>query len=208
MRLALGVLVSGSGSNLQAILDACASGALDAEVRLVLSNRPGVRALERAQAAGVPAAVIPHQEFPSREAFDAALVTELRRAGVEWLVLAGFMRLVTPVLLSAFPARVVNIHPALLPAFPGAHALRDALAYGVRLTGCTVHLVDDGVDTGPILAQRALAVLPGDDEASLAERLHPVEHALFVETLQRLARGEIRTQLGPDGKPRVSFEAP
>ena len=192
MTLALGVLVSGNGTNLQAILDAVGAQTLDATVRVVISNQPGANALNRARAAGVPALPIPHREFPSREAFDAAVIAALRNAGVEWVVLAGFMRLLTPAFLQAFPQRVLNIHPSLLPAFPGAHAIRDALDYGVRITGCTVHLVDEGVDSGPILAQRALAVLDDDDEASLAERMHRAEHELYLEVLSELAAGRVR----------------
>jgi phosphoribosylglycinamide formyltransferase-1 len=190
--LALGVLVSGNGSNLQAILDAIQSGRLDASVKVVISNQPEAHALTRAANAGVPALVIPHRAFPSREAFDQAVQTALREAGVGWVVLAGFMRILTPGFIAAFRDRMVNVHPALLPAFPGAHAVRDALAYGVRVTGCTVHLVDEGVDSGPILAQRAVPVLDGDDEQVLGERIHRAEHALFVEVLSGLASGSIR----------------
>ena len=191
-RLRLGVLVSGNGTNLQAILDAARSGRIDADVSVVISNQPGAYALTRAESAGVKAVSLPHRGFPSREAFDAALVEELRRERVDWVVLAGFMRLLTPGFLAAFPQRVINIHPALLPAFPGAHAIRDALAYGVRVTGCTVHLVDEGVDTGPILDQRAVPVEEGDTEEALAERMHRAEHELYVDVLARLARGRLR----------------
>jgi phosphoribosylglycinamide formyltransferase-1 len=191
-RLRLGVLVSGNGTNLQAILDAARAGRIDADVGVVISNQPGAYALTRAESAGVKAVSLPHRGFPSREAFDAALVEELRRERVDWVVLAGFMRLLTPGFLAAFPQRVINIHPALLPAFPGAHAIRDALAYGVRVTGCTVHLVDEGVDTGPILDQRAVPVEEGDTEETLAERMHRAEHELYVDVLARLARGRLR----------------
>ena len=191
-RLRLGVLVSGNGTNLQAILDAARAGRIDADVGVVISNQPGAYALTRAENAGVKAVSLPHRGFPSREAFDAALVEELRRERVDWVVLAGFMRLLTPGFLAAFPQRVINIHPALLPAFPGAHAIRDALAYGVRVTGCTVHLVDEGVDTGPILDQRAVPVEEGDTEDTLAERMHRAEHELYVDVLARLARGRLR----------------
>jgi phosphoribosylglycinamide formyltransferase-1 len=190
-RLRLGVLVSGNGTNLQAILDAARAGRIDADVSVVISNQPGAYALTRAESAGVKAVSLPHRQFPSREAFDAALVEELRRERVDWVVLAGFMRLLTPGFLAAFPQRVINIHPALLPAFPGAHAIRDALAYGVRVTGCTVHLVDEGVDTGPILDQRAVPVEEGDTEETLAERMHRAEHELYVDVLARLARGRL-----------------
>jgi phosphoribosylglycinamide formyltransferase 1 len=201
--LDLGVLVSGNGTNLQAILDAAAQGSLDARVRVVVSNKPGVRALERAERAGVPARVIVHRDFPSREAFDQALVRELRERGVGWVVLAGFMRVLTPVFLDAFPGRTVNIHPALLPAFPGVNAQKQALEYGVKLTGCTVHFVDGGVDTGPIIAQRAVPVLDGDDEASLSERIHREEHALLVEALRWIAAGRVESLARPGARPRV-----
>lgn len=191
-RLRLGVLVSGNGSNLQAILDAARGGRIDADVSVVISNQPGAYALTRAQNAGVKAVSLPHKGFASREAFDVALAGELRREGVEWVVLAGFMRLLTPGFLAAFPARVINIHPSLLPAFPGTHAIRDALSYGVKVTGCTVHLVDEGVDTGPILDQRAVRVEDGDSEDTLAERMHRAEHELYVDVLARLAQGSLR----------------
>jgi phosphoribosylglycinamide formyltransferase-1 len=189
--LDLGVLVSGNGSNLQAILDAIANGALAARVRLVLSNRAQAFALERARKAGVPTLVISHQDHPSREAFDAALVAALRQHGVEWVALAGFMRILTPVFFDAFGGRALNIHPSLLPSFPGVHAIRQALAHGVKVTGCTVHWVEEGVDSGPIVAQRAVPILEGDSEDSLAERMHRAEHELFVQALADLATGRV-----------------
>ncbi|MBK7579989.1 MAG: phosphoribosylglycinamide formyltransferase [Myxococcales bacterium] len=189
--LELGVLVSGSGTNLQAILDAIGHGRLDARVRLVLSNKPGVAALERAERAGVPTRLLSHTEFATRQDYDQAMVEALRTAGVELVVLAGFMRLLTPEFLRAFPNRVINVHPALLPAFPGMHAQAAALAYGVRVSGCSVHFVDEGVDTGPIIAQRAVLVLDDDDEASLSARILEQEHALLVETLAWFAAGRV-----------------
>ncbi len=198
--LDLGVLVSGRGSNLQAILDAIAGGSLDACVRLVISNKPGAQALERAERAGVPTRTLPHKDFPSREAFDAALVEALREAGAQWIVLAGFMRLLTPTFLGAFAGRILNIHPSLLPAFPGAHAHQDAIDYGVKVTGCTVHIVDEGVDTGPIVAQRAIAVCDDDDAESLAARLLHEEHALLVDVLQRIAQGRLAVEPASDGR--------
>ncbi len=191
MPLDLGVLISGRGSNLQAILDAVSSGKLDARVRLVISNRPGVQGLARAEAAGVPTCVVNHKDFGSRQDFDAAMVDALRQHGVSWVVLAGFMRIVTPVLLDAFPHRVVNIHPSLLPSFPGVNAQAAALAHGARITGCTVHLVDPGTDTGPILAQAAVPVLPDDTESSLSERILFREHELLVHVLSAIARDKL-----------------
>ncbi|MEM9695161.1 MAG: phosphoribosylglycinamide formyltransferase, partial [Myxococcota bacterium] len=158
----LGILISGRGSNMAAILDAIADGELRAEARLVLSNKAAAPGLERARAAGVRTAVVRHRDYPSREAFDEAMVAELKAVEVDWVVLAGFMRIVTPVFLRAFPWRVVNIHPSLLPAFVGVDAQAQALAYGVKVSGCTVHLVDEGVDAGPILAQAAVPVRPDD----------------------------------------------
>jgi phosphoribosylglycinamide formyltransferase-1 len=187
----LGVLASGSGTNLQSILDACADGRLPARVAVVISNVPGARCLERARGAGVPAVLIPHEGQPSREAFDAALVAELRARGAEWVCLAGFMRVLTRVFLSAFSDRVVNVHPALLPAFPGMHGVRQALAAGVRISGCTVHLVDDGTDTGPILVQAAVPVHDGDTEQSLHARIQPAEHEAYVLALRLLLAGRV-----------------
>jgi phosphoribosylglycinamide formyltransferase 1 len=189
--LNLGVLVSGVGSNLQAILDAIAAGTLNARLKVVISNRPGAPALERARAAGVSALTIPHTDFPNREAFDQALVNALREADVNWIALAGFMRVLTPQFLSAFPGRIINIHPSLLPAFPGMDATQQAFKYGVKLTGCTVHFVDHGVDSGRIIAQRAVPVETGDDLSSLAVRIHQAEHELFVDVLREIAAGRV-----------------
>lgn len=205
-RLRLGVLVSGGGSNFQAILDAIAAGRLDADVALVISNIPAAKALDRARAAGVPWKIIDHKPFLKREEFDAALVESLKEAGVEWLVLAGFMRVVTKVLLDAFPMRVVNIHPSLLPAFPGVRAQRQAVEYGVRVSGCTVHLVDAGMDTGPILAQATVPVLEGDTEDTLRDRILVEEHRLLPEVLQWVAEGRVSVRpAGPEatGRARV-----
>ena len=191
MALDLGVLVSGNGTNLQAILDAVGRGALDARVRLVISNRPEAFALERARKAGVPALSISHKAYATREAFDEAMLASLREHGVDWVVLAGFMRVLTPGFLRAWGGRVVNVHPALLPSFPGVNAVRQALSHGVKVTGCTVHFVDDGVDSGPIIAQRAVPVLDGDDEATLGARVHAAEHELFVSVLADIAAGRV-----------------
>jgi phosphoribosylglycinamide formyltransferase-1 len=187
----IGVLISGRGSNLRAILDAIDAGALRARVRVVISNRADAGGLAHAAAAGVPTRVIPHGGYADRAAFDAALVAALREAGAQVVVLAGFMRILTPVLLDAFPNRVVNIHPALLPAFPGVDAQAQALAYGARVTGCTVHLVDAGTDTGPVIAQAAVPILPGDDRDALAARLLPREHELLVRALAWMAEDKL-----------------
>ena len=191
----VGVLVSGSGTNLQAILDAQRAGGLGpARVAVVLSNVAGVRALERAKAAGVATEVLPHKGYASRQAFDEALVATLRRHDVELVALAGFMRLLTPTFLGAFPGRVMNIHPALLPAFPGVHSQKQALDYGARVTGCTVHFVDDGCDTGPIIAQAAVPVLDDDDVATLTARILVEEHRLYPAAIRAVAEGRVRSE--------------
>jgi phosphoribosylglycinamide formyltransferase-1 len=183
------VLVSGSGTLLQALLDA-PSAELGAEVLAVGSDRAGVVGLRRAEAADVPTFIIPPDDYPDRHSWDVALAENVAAYSPDLVVSAGFMRILGPSFLARFPQRVVNTHPALLPSFPGAHAVRDALAYGVTLTGCTVHLVDEGVDTGPVLAQEAVPVEPGDDEDSLHERVKVVERRLLVEVVARLARSE------------------
>ena len=198
----LGVLASGGGTNLQAILDACAgrgaASRIDAEVAVVLSNVPGAGALGRAEKAGVAAEFLPSKGV-DREAYDARLAERLRHHGVDLVCLAGYMRLVSPAFLGAFgpiPAsngcpRVMNIHPGLLPSFPGLHAQRQALEYGVRLAGCTVHFVDTGCDTGPIIAQAVVPVLPGDGEESLSARILAEEHRLYPQAIQWFAQGRL-----------------
>jgi phosphoribosylglycinamide formyltransferase-1 len=190
--LQLGVLVSGSGSNLQAILDAIAAGELDAECRIVVSNRPEAFALERAKKSKVPTLALDHKSFESRSAFDVELARALKDAGVEWIALAGFMRVLTPSFLDAFGGKIINIHPSLLPAFPGVDAQRQAFEAGVKVTGCTVHFVDHGVDTGPIIAQQEVPVLEGDDLATLRARILDQEHRLFVDALKKVASGEVQ----------------
>jgi len=204
--LELGVLISGRGSNLQAILDAISRGKLDARVRVVISNCPAAPGLERARSAGVPANVIDHRDFRGREPFELAVISVLREHGCEWVVLAGFMRVLTPTFLAAFPWRVINIHPALCPAFPGVDAQAQALAYGSRVTGCTVHLVDRGVDTGPILAQSVVPVLSEDTRESLAARLLAREHELLITVLGWVAEGrvEVDCRPTPDERPLVT----
>jgi phosphoribosylglycinamide formyltransferase-1 len=190
-RARLGVLVSGSGSNLQALLDASREADYPAEVACVLSNVPTAFALERARKAGVPAVVVDHKAFGSRADFERALGETLRAAGVEWVCLAGFMRLLSGDFLAGYPGRVLNIHPALLPAFPGLHAPRQALERGVKIAGCTVHFVDAGTDTGPIIAQAAVPVLPGDDEASLSARILVEEHRLYPLAVRLAVTGKV-----------------
>lgn len=190
----LGVLASGSGSNLQAILDGCAAGRILAQVAAVVCNVAGAKALERAQAAGVPAVLLPHGPFASREEYDAQLIAVLRRHGVELVCLAGFMRLITPSFLRAFENKVLNIHPSLLPSFPGLHAVRQALAAGVRVSGCTVHVVDEGTDSGPIVIQAAVPVLDGDSEESLAARILVQEHRCYPRAISLWAQGRVHLE--------------
>jgi len=187
----LGVLISGTGTNLQAIIDALERRELRAEIRLVISNRAGAQGLERAHRHGISTRVIEHRRFASREDFDRALVELLTEHGVELVVCAGFMRLLSPVMLSAFPDRVMNIHPALLPAFPGVHAQKAALEHGVRFTGCTVFFRARGVDDGPIIVQSVVPVMPGDDEESLSERIRAQEHRIYPWAIQLFQEGRL-----------------
>ncbi len=188
----IGVLVSGSGTNLQAILDAVERGELKADVRVVISNQAKAYALERARNHGIAAVTIDHRRFASREDFDRALVNELGAHDVELVVCAGFMRLLSRVMLDAYPCRIMNIHPALLPSFPGIHGSRDAIEYGVRVSGCTVFFVTEGVDVGPIIIQAAVPVLPGDDEKTLAERIHREEHRIYPEAIRLYQEGRLQ----------------
>ena len=183
----VGVLASGGGTNLQALLDSVHGR--EVEIVAVASDRPGAYALERARAAGVPTCVFPRRDFADRAARDASIADWLEGAGVELVVLAGYMAILDAGFIARFPDRIVNVHPSLLPAFPGAHAVQDAIAYGVRVFGVTVHLVDEGVDTGPVVAQAAVPVLDGDDEAALQARIQEVERPLYVDAVGRLARG-------------------
>jgi len=193
-KLRIGALASGGGSNLQSIIDSCLQNTISAEVALVLSNNPEAGALTRAANAGIPALCIDHRQFGSREEFDKAMVDALRSAGVELVVLAGFMRLISPVFLEAFSGRIMNIHPALLPAFPGLHVQRKALEYGARFAGCTVHFVDDGVDTGPIIIQAVVPVLDDDTEQSLSARILQQEHRIYPRAIQLFAEGRLHIE--------------
>ncbi len=191
--LAIAVLVSGSGSNLQAILDtAAADASFGAEVVVVISDRPGVGALDRAAAAGVPASVVAWDDHAGRAEFTAAVCGTAARAGAAALVLAGFMRILAPVAMDRFPAAILNVHPALLPAFPGARAVRRALDHGVKVTGATVHFVDEQVDHGPIIAQETVPVLEGDDEIALQARIQAVEHRLYPAAIKAFANGRLQ----------------
>jgi len=192
--LPIAVLISGSGTNLQAIIDAIERRELAATIRVVISNRADAYGLIRAQKHGLATAVINHKEFPSREAFETELVKTLQFYNVELVVLAGFMRVLTPLFIRSFPRRIINIHPALLPAFPGTHGQRQALQYGVKIAGATVHFVDEQTDHGPIIAQAAVPVYADDTEESLSARILAQEHKILPQAIQLFAerRLEIR----------------
>jgi phosphoribosylglycinamide formyltransferase-1 len=191
----VGVLVSGSGTNLQALLDAEARGELaPAEIVAVVSSKPGVPALDRASAAKKPALVVDHKAYADRAVFEDALIKTLDAHGVELVVLAGFMRVLTAHFTDRYTERVINTHPSLLPAFPGADAPAQAIAHGVKLSGVTIHFVDASLDGGPIIAQVAVPVLPGDDAATLHARIQREEHELLPHVVRRLAAGQLTCQ--------------
>ena len=190
-RLRVGVLLSGGGTNLQAILDAAGR---DYDVVVVASDKADAFGLERARGAGVAAVYADPKAYDGREAFNAGLVDVLREHQVELVCLAGFMRILAPNFVKAFENRILNIHPALLPAFPGAHAVQEALAWGVKVTGTTVHLVDEEVDHGPVVLQRAVAVEPGDTEETLHERIKAAEHELYPEAIRLFAAGRLKIE--------------
>ncbi len=190
-KLKVAVLASGSGTNLQSIIDQTVAGRIAAEIVLVISNNPDAGALERAAQAGIPTACINHREFGSRQNFDQKVVRALQEAGTELVVLAGFMRIISDVFLAAFPQRIINIHPSLLPAFPGLHVQQKAIDYGARFSGCTVHIVDGGVDSGPIVIQAVVPVSSDDTEETLAARILKQEHKIYPQAIQWFAEGRI-----------------
>jgi phosphoribosylglycinamide formyltransferase-1 len=190
----LGVLISGRGSNLQALIDAIASGRLDASIAIVISNRNDAAGLDRARAAGIESMVLSHRDFASRDDYDRALAKELQGRNVALVCLAGFMRLVGSELIEAFPSRILNIHPSLLPAFPGLDAQNQAVEHGVKVSGVTVHLVTAELDGGPIVIQRAVPVVPGDTAESLAERILEEEHRAYPEAVQMILDGGWRLE--------------
>ena len=202
----IAVLVSGSGSNLQAILDASERGEIPCRVGIVISNKADAYGLVRARNHGVPAEVVDHRDFPKREDFDAKLVELIRASGAKLVCLAGFMRVLTPVFVRAFPNRILNIHPALLPSFPGTHGPRQALAYGVRFSGCTVHFLDEGVDTGPIVVQAVVPVYGDDTEETLAARILVQEHRIYPMAIRLFFAGKLSVEgrkVGIAGEPRI-----
>ena len=195
-RLKTAVLISGRGSNLQALIDACAEASFPAEIVAVISNRPGVGGLGRAAAAGIPAIVVDHRAYASRADFETALDTALHESGAQIICSAGFMRILTADFVERWRDRCLNIHPSLLPAFPGLDTYARALAAGVRFAGCTVHFVRAEVDAGPIIVQAAVPVLPGDDEAALAARVLAEEHRIYPLALKMVAEGRVRVADG------------
>ncbi len=190
-RLTIGVLASGRGSNFQSIIDAVESGHIDAEIRILMTDNPGAFALERARKHGIEHLVLEPRQYGSRDLYFGTVAEELKKRGVRLVVLAGFMRIVGKPLIEAFPGGIMNIHPALLPAFPGLHGQRQAIDYGVKISGCTVHFVDEGMDTGPVILQAAVPVTDDDTEDSLSERILTFEHRIFPEAIRLFAEGRL-----------------
>ena len=188
----LGVLCSGRGTDLQSIIDAVNAGQIDAKIGIVITDKPGVMALERAEKAGIKNICINRKEFADRQSFEEKLAEALKAEGVTFVVLAGFMRILSPYFVHEFSGRIMNIHPALLPSFTGAHAHRDVLAYGVKVSGCTVHFVDEGMDSGPIILQAAVPVLQDDTEDTLGARVLEQEHILYPKAIQLYVEGKLR----------------
>ncbi|MBO5651577.1 MAG: phosphoribosylglycinamide formyltransferase [Selenomonas sp.] len=189
----LGVLCSGRGTDLQSIIDAIEAGQVPAEIAIVLTDKEAY-ALERARKAGIEAVCVDRKQFDGREPFEKALIEKLEAAGVTLVVLAGFMRILTPYFVGHFAGRIMNIHPALLPSFPGAHAHRDVLAYGVKVSGCTVHFVDEGTDSGPIIMQAAVPVLDDDTEETLGARVLKEEHRIYPECIRLYCEGKLKVE--------------
>lgn len=189
----IGVLCSGRGSNLASIIAAIERGEIRAEIAVVIADKADAYALERAREKGIPAVAVVYRDYAERADFERALLTELHAHGVTLVVLAGFMRILSPVFVHAYTGRILNIHPALLPSFPGAHAHRDVLAYGVKVSGCTVHFVDEGMDSGPIILQASVPVQEGDTEETLAARVLAQEHRIFPEAIKLYVEGRLRT---------------
>ncbi len=195
--LKIGVLASGRGSNLQSIIDSIESGELEAKVELVITDKEGAKALERAKDQGIASIYINPKGYDKKEDFEQAMIDALEGYGVELVVMAGFMRILTPYFVRHYKNRVMNIHPSLLPSFPGLHAQRQALEYGVKIAGCTVHFADEGMDTGPIILQAAVPVEEGDTEATLAQRILKEEHRIYPEAVKLYAQGKLEVK---DGK--------
>ncbi len=192
--LKLGVLISGNGSNLQSIIDHVEQGKLKAAIKIVISNNPDAFGIQRAQKHKIKTAILKQKDFKSKEELDQNIIKILQENSVDLIVLAGFMRIISPALLKAFPHRIMNIHPALLPSFPGLHAQKQAFDYGVKLTGCTVHFVDEGVDTGPIIIQAVVPVYDHDTQEALTERILKEEHRIYPQAIQLFADGKLQIQ--------------
>ena len=190
----LGVLCSGRGTNLQSILAAVDSGQIPAPVGVVLTDKPDAKALERAEKAGIPHFCVNRKQYADKQVFEEALVGKLREHGVTLVILAGFMRILSPYFVHEFRGRILNIHPSLLPSFGGAHAHRDVLAYGVKVSGCTIHFVDEGMDSGPIILQTAVPVRDGDDEDTLAARVLEHEHKLYPRAIELFLKGKLKIE--------------
>ena len=190
-KISLGVLVSGGGTNLQSIIDNCQSKKIDAEIKVVVSDTADAYALTRAEKAGIPTAIHRRNDYSSKKDFEGAMIESLQSHGAQLICLAGFMRIISPDFLRTFPNRVINIHPALLPSFPGLHGQKQAFDYGVKVSGCTVHFVDEGTDTGPIIIQTAVPVKEGDTEETLAARILEQEHRIYSEAIQHYAEGRL-----------------
>jgi len=190
----IGVLISGGGSNLQSIIDSVESGSLRLEIAVVISNNEGAFGITRAENHGIPAEVIKHGDYPDREKFEAQLIKTLDGYGVDLVVLAGFMRVLTPLFVKHYHNRIINIHPAILPLFPGTHAQKQAFDYGGRFSGCSTHFVDEGTDTGPIILQAIVPILPEDTEDTLSSRILKEEHRIYPETLRLWSEGRLRIE--------------
>jgi len=193
-KLPLGVLASGRGSNFQAIINSIEEGRLNAVVKLLVVDNPGAFAAERAKKHSIEYLCINPRDFPTKDDFFLRIAEELKARSVELVILAGFMRIVRKPLIDAFPHRIMNIHPALLPSFPGLHGQKQAVDYGVRISGCTVHLVDEGMDTGPVIIQAAVPVFPDDTEDALSERILKLEHRIFPEAIRLFSEGRLRVE--------------
>lgn len=201
MSIKLGVLLSGSGTNLQAIIDRIAEGSLDATIELVISSRPSAYGLKRAEAAGIQTLTLSKELYAEPAVADEVIAASLKKAGAEYVIMAGYMRMVHAPILAAYPNRVVNLHPALLPSFPGAHAIQDAYDRGVKVTGVTVHFANADYDAGPIIAQRALPVQEGWTVDELEAHIHEIEHELYPDTIQLIAEGRVYVE--PDLRVRI-----
>jgi phosphoribosylglycinamide formyltransferase-1 len=190
----IGVLISGRGSNMKSLIEACQAKKIRAEIAVVISNREDAPGLEIARKAGIETIIMSHKQYPNREEYDAEIVESLRRHEVDLVCLAGFMRLLSPVFVQAFPLRIMNIHPGLLPAFPGLHAQKQAVDYGAKLTGCTVHFVDEGLDSGPVILQQSIEIHPNDTEETLSKKLLPLEHKCYVEAVRLFFENRLKVE--------------